>query len=109
MNEELKVALQSQGPRMAAVVGQYETAKNALETFDANSRIKVKADGVKRTESEVDAMVQVVDGRPPLVEAMIAAKAALEGVKTDGMCLISHVGLICAETGAAGRIASAGQ
>lgn len=109
MNEDLKSALQTQGPRMGRAIYAYETKKANLDAFDANSRIKIKSDGVKRTESETDAMVIAAEGRGPVVLDMINAKAEMEGMKTDTQCLLAHVSLVCAETGASGRIAGAGQ
>lgn len=105
MNEDLKSALQTQGPRTGQAIHAYETKKANLDAFDANSRIKIKSDGVKRTESETDAMVIASDGRAPLVAEMIAAKAEMEGMKTDTQCLLAHVSLVCAETAAMSRIA----
>ena len=104
MNEELKAALTSQGTKMREAVLRAETAKSALETFDANNRISVKADGVKRTEADTDAAVMVAAGRSPLVVAAGTAKADLEGVKTDTQCLLAHVSLVCSETAAMSRI-----
>ena len=104
MNEELKAALTSQGTKMREAVLRAETAKIDLETFDANTRIAVKADGVKRTEADTDAAVAVAQGRAPLVNAAILCKADLEGVKTDTQCLLAHVSLVCSETAAMSRI-----
>lgn len=104
MNEELKAALTSQGTKVREAVLRAETAKSALETFDANTRISVKADGVKRTEADTDAAVTVAAGRSPLVVAAARAKADLEGVKTDTQCLLAHVSLVCSETAAMSRI-----
>ena len=42
MNEELKAALTSQGMKVREAVLRAETAKSALETFDANNRISIK-------------------------------------------------------------------
>ena len=104
MNTELKAALTSQGMKMREAVLRAETTKSALETFDANTRISVKADGVKRTESDTDAAVMVAAGRSPLAVAAGMAKADLEGVKTDTQCLLAHVSLVCSETAAMSRI-----
>jgi len=104
MNEELKTALTSQGMKVREAMIRAEASKVALDTFDANSRISVKADGVKRTESDTDAAVMVAAGRSPLVVAAGTAKADLEGVKTDTQCLLAHVSLVCSETAAMSRI-----
>ena len=104
MNTELKAALTSQGAKVREAVLRAEAAKRALEAFDANTRISVKADGVKRTESDTDAAVMVAPGRSPLAVAAGTAKADLEGVKTDTQCLLAHVSLVCSETAAMSRI-----
>lgn len=105
MNEELKTTLQGQGMRMSGAVRRYEHAKGALDLYDAQNRIKVKADGVKRTESEVDALVVSAEGRGPLTADLIDAKAELEGVKTASQCVLAECSLICSETAAMSRIA----
>ena len=104
MNEDLKDALKTQGKKVREAILRAETAKIDLETFDANTRIAVKADGVKRTEADTDAAVTVAQGRAPLVNAAILGKADLEGVKTDTQCLLAHVSLVCSETAAMSRI-----
>lgn len=104
MNQELKDALRGQGTKVREAMIRAEASKVALDTFDANSRISVKADGVKRTESDTDAAVMVAAGRSPLVVAAGTAKADLEGVKTDTQCLLAHVSLVCSETAAMSRI-----
>lgn len=104
MNEELKAALRGQGTKVREAMIRAEASKVALDTFDANTRISVKADGAKRTESDTDAAVMVAAGRPPLVVAAGTAKADLEGVKTDTQCLLAHVSLVCSETAAMSRI-----
>ena len=104
MNQELKDALKTQGEKVRTTMLRAESAKIDLETFDANSRISVKADGAKRTESDTDAAVMVAAGRSPLAVAAGTAKADLEGVKTDTQCLLAHVSLVCSETAAMSRI-----
>ena len=104
MNEELKDALRNQGTRVREAIIRAEATKSNLDTFDANTRIAVKADGAKRTESDTDAAVTVAPGRAPLVAASGEAKADLEGVKTDTQCLLAHVSLVCSETAAMSRI-----
>ena len=104
MNEDLKDALKTQGEKVRMTMLRAESAKIDLETFDAHTRIAIKADGVKRTESDTDAAVAVAHGRAPLVTAAILGKADLEGVKTDTQCLLAHVSLVCSETAAMSRI-----
>ena len=104
MNQELKEALRGQGAKVREAVIRAEACKVTLDTFDANTRIAVKAGGVKRTESDTDAAVMAASGRAPLVVAAGTAKAALEGVKTDTQCLLAHVSLVCSETAAMSRI-----
>lgn len=104
MNDDLKIALQSQGERMREAILRADNAKSALETFDAHSRTAIKADGVKRTEADTDALVTIVANRAAMESAMIVAKAELEGVKVDTQCLLARVSLICSETAAMSRI-----
>lgn len=105
MNEELKEQLKTQGKRISVATHNYEASKQALEQFDANSRVAVRADNVKRTEADVDALVLSNVGRLPLFEQYCENKAELEGLKTDTQCLLAHVSLICSETAALSRIA----
>lgn len=104
MNDAMKEALGTQGARVMGAVLRYKTAKAALEVFDANSRNAVKADGVKRTEADTDALVTVATGRSMLVDALCKSEAELEGYKTDTQCLLAHVSLVCSETAAMSRI-----
>ena len=106
MNEELKGALRSQGERVRNATRRYEESKLGLDTFDANSRIAVKADGVKRTESDTDAAVMALEARSALAGEAALAKAYLEGIKTDTQCLLAHVSLVCSETAAMSRISN---
>lgn len=104
-NDELKLALQGTGKEVYAATRQYGTAKSALKLFDANTRVAVKADGVKRTEAETDALVLIAQGRAPLDSELIEAEAALAGVKTDAENLLALASMACAETAAMSRIA----
>lgn len=105
MNDAVKDALKEQGPEVGAAVYRYKTAKAALDKFDANTRKTVKADGVKRTVDEVDALVLLAEGRDALVEDANAAEAAYEAVRTGTQCLLAEVSLVCSETAAMSRIA----
>ena len=104
MNDELKDALRNQGAVIKNAMLRFNTAKNALEAFDANTRNAVKADGVKRTEADTDAMVTVAAGRANLTAALVIAYSELEGYKVDTQCLLAHVSLVCSETAAMSRI-----
>ena len=104
-NEDLKLALQRQGGRIRTVTQAYDTAKSALENFNANTWAAGRADGVKRTESDLDAYVRLAKGHAELESALIAAKADLDAVKTEIQCLLSQVALTCSEIAAASRIA----
>ena len=104
MNEELKEALETQGTTIRNAMFRYNTAKTALEAFDAKSRNAIKADGVKRTESDTDALVTVAAGRTELAAALVIANAELEGHKVNTQCLLAHVSLVCSETAAMSRI-----
>jgi|GEM_PF-1148997 len=104
MNEELKAALTSQGERVRNAVRRAELTKSALESFDAQSRVAIKADGLKRTEADVNAAVITAPTREKALLPAIDSKADLEGVKTDTQCLLAHVSLVCAETAAMSRI-----
>lgn len=104
MNEELKDALMTQGERVRGAYVRATTAKNALEAFDAQSRNAIKADGVKRTEADTDALVTVAAGRVALAADVAQTAADLEGTKADTQCLLAHVSLVCAETAAMSRI-----
>ena len=104
MNEELKYSLTKQGMKVRVSYARYNMAKADLEKFDAQSRNAIKADGVKRTEADTDALVTVAMGRAELVETLVKAGAELEGDKVDTQCLLAHVSLVCAETAAMSRI-----
>jgi len=104
MNEELKEKLRGRGLAVGGALFRYRTAKACLVTFDANARIAVKADGVKRTESDTDAAVLADPKRAPLEAAAIGAEAELEGAKTDTQCILAEVSLVCSETAAMSRI-----
>ena len=104
MNEELKDALKTQGERVRTAYVRATFAKNALEAFDAQSRNAIKADGVKRTEADTDALVTVAAGRVAMVADVAQTVADLEGTKADTQCLLAHVSLVCAETAAMSRI-----
>ena len=104
MNEELKDALKTQGERVRTAYARAMFAKNALEAFDAQSRNAIKADGVKRTEADTDALVTVAAGRAALLEGLVKATSELEGTKVDTQCLLAQVSLVCAETAAMSRI-----
>lgn len=105
MNDELKTRLDNQGMVVYGAAIRYESAKEKLDKFDAERRLAAKADGVKRTEAEVDAIVTASEGRGPLLEAFAEAKAAYDAVKTGTQCLLAKVSLVCAETAAMSRIA----
>ena len=115
MNEELKDALDAQGKRVRDAVFRAETAKSALETFDAQSRNTIKASGIPPgwakapTDDDTKTLVIAAAGRAPLVAERIATMADAEGIEGETKCLLATASLVCAETGAAGRIASAGQ
>lgn len=105
MNDAVKKALKEQSVDVGAAVSHYKTAKAALDKFDANTRKAIKADGVKRTVDEVDALVLLAEGRDALVEAVNAAEAVYEATKTGTQCLLAEVSLVCSETAAMSRIA----
>ena len=105
MNDELKASLKDQASEVGAAGYRYKTAKAALDKFDANTRKTVKADGVKRTVDEVDALVLLAEGRDALVEAVNNAEAAYEALRTRTQCLLAEVSLVCSETAAMSRIA----
>ena len=104
MNDDLKEKLSSQGKRMGEATLRFEHHKNKLDVFDANSRIKVRAAGLKLTESDVAAHILIVDGRLVLAAPLNDAKAELESVKKDTDCLIALASLTCAEVAANSRI-----
>lgn len=110
MNEDLKDALKTQGKKVREAILRAETAKSALETFDANSRIAIKAKDKPAgwakapTDDDTKALVLANAERAPLVAARIAALAESEDVKTDTQCLLAHVSLVCSETAAMSRI-----
>ena len=105
MNDELKTALRSQRDMVSGAVTRYENAKANLDRFDANARVAIKADGVKRTEADTDALVLADAKRITLEIALIEAKAELESVKVNTQCLLAEVSLVCSETAAMSRIA----
>ncbi len=105
MNDELKDALRMQGPRTIGAIKRFEHDKKELEKFDANTRGKIRGDGVKRTESDVDAMILLEPGRDVLADAFADSKANLEGAKADIQCILAEVSLVCSETAAMSRIA----
>ena len=104
MNDELKDKLHGQGKLVGRAHFCFKTAKADLARFDANARIAVKADGVKRTEADTDAVVIADPKRAPLESAAIGSEAALEDAKTDTACLLAEVSLVCSETAAMSRI-----
>ena len=110
MNDELKDALKTQGTRVREAVLRAETAKSALETFDANSRNAIKANGIPPgwakapTDDDAKTLVLAKTERAPLVTARIAAFADAEGIEADTKCLLAHVSLVCSETAAMSRI-----
>ena len=112
MNQELKEALLGQGKRVREATLRAETAKSALETFDANNRCAIKAADKPAgwakapTDDDTKALVLANAGRAPLVAARIEAFADSEGVKTDTQCLLAHVSLVCSETAAMSRISN---
>ena len=105
MNEELKEALKERGVFTREHMLRYRTAKARLEAFDAASRNATRADGVKRTEADIDALVTVMAGRGELVSDLARADAELEGCKVATQCLLAEVSLVCSETAAMSRIA----
>lgn len=105
MNEDIKTRLDNQPEAVRGAFLRADNTKSQLELFDANARIAAKADGQKRTEADVDALVCVTPGRSTLVGANSTAKADYEGIKTDTQCLLAKVSLICTETAACARVA----
>lgn len=110
MNEELKTALDGQGKRVRDAVLRAETAKSALETFDANSRNAIKAGGIPAgwakapTDDDAKTLVLATAGRAPLVAARIEAFADSEGIEAETKCLLAKTSLVCSETAAMSRI-----
>ena len=89
MNEELKDVLDAQGKRVRDAVFRAETAKSALETFDANSRNTIKASGIPPgwakapTDDDTKTLVIAAAGRAPLVAERIATMADAEGIEAE--------------------------
>ena len=104
MNEGLKEALKTQGQKMRNALYCADMAKAALDKFDANTRIAVKGDGLKRTEADTDAAVLSAPKRDTLAATVSETKSELEGVKVDTQCLLAEVSLVCSETAAMSRI-----
>ena len=104
MNEEVKEGLRTQPTKMFNATLRYRTAKTALERFDAASRNSVKADGVKRTEADTDAMVTVAEGRQTLAKEFAEAEAEMNATEAQTKCLLAEASLVSAETAAMSRI-----
>ena len=110
MNDELKEALLGQGKRVREATLRAETAKSALETFDANSRNAIKAGGnppgwtKAPTDDDTKALILLQPGRAALVTERIATTADADGIEADTKCLLAHVSLVCSETAAMSRI-----
>lgn len=105
MNEELKDALRTRGAFTHGCTARFKSAKAQLEAFDASSRCSIKADGIKRTEADTDALVTCASGREKLVSALIEAEAELSGCQVGNQCLLAETSLVCAEVAAMSRIA----
>ena len=106
MNEELKTALRAQRGLVFGATLRFRTAKTALEAFDATNHTAFRADGVKRTESDIDALVLADPRRTNMVAEFATAEAELTAVKVDTDCLLANVSLVCAETAALSRVAA---
>ena len=104
MNDDLKERLSTQGKRVCEATLRFEDRKSKLEVFDANSRIKVRATGLKLTEGDVSAHILIADGRLVLTVPLNEAKAELEALKKDTDCLLALASLTCAEVAANSRI-----
>jgi hypothetical protein len=105
MNEELKKTLKGQRTLVYGAMLRFRHAKTKLEGFDATARVAIRADGVKRTESDVDALVLADPKRAPLEAEYAEAEAELSAVKVDTDCLLANVSLVCSETAAMSRVA----
>ena len=104
MNEEIKEKLRGQGKKVGEAYFRFKTAKADLARFDASTRVAVKADGVKRTEADMDAVVSIDPKRGPLERAAIVTEADKEAFDTDTKCLLAEAGLVSAEVSAMSRI-----
>lgn len=104
MNEELKLALKTQGEKVRGAVARHKAAKNALEEFDANSRIAINAENPKMNLDDTKARVTVAPGRRDMTARLVLAEADAEGIDADTKCLLAHVSLVCSETAAMSRI-----
>ena len=104
MNDEVKEGLRTQPKRVYDATLRYRTAKTALEAFDAASRNTVKADGVKRTEADTDAMVTTAEGRNAMTRAFAEAEAEMNATEAQTKCLLAEASLVSAETAAMSRI-----
>ena len=104
MNTELKERLRAQPRKVYEASARYRAAKTELETFDAASRVAVKADGVKRTEADTDALVLMAKGRGDIVKKFVLAEADMNGAETQTKCLLAEASLVSAETAAMSRI-----
>ena len=104
MNDQLKDRLETQGKMVYEATLRFENRKNNLDVFDANSRIKVRATGIKLTESDVSAHILIAEGRFSMAYPFNEAKAELESVKKDTDCLLALASLTCAEVAANSRI-----
>ena len=102
--EETRARLIGQRALVYGAMMRFENAKAKLDAYDAGARVKIRADGVKRTESDVDAMVISDPQRAPLEAEMIASKAEMESLKVDTQCLLAQASLDCAEVAAMSRI-----
>jgi len=104
MNDDLKEKLKTQGKAVYEATLRFEHCKMKLEKFDANSRLSVRATGVKLTESDVGAHILVAEERLLMATPVNEAKAELDGVKEDTKCLLALAALTCAEIAANSRI-----
>ena len=104
MNEEVKLELKTQPKHVYNATLRYRDAKTALETFDAASRNTIKADGMKRTEADTDALVLVAEGRAAAARAFALAEAEMNATEAKTKCLLAEASLVSAETAAMSRI-----
>jgi len=105
MNDEIKTQLDNQGNKIRVAFLRCDTSKAGLDAYDAQTRNRVRADGVKRTEADIEALVISDLDRPGLLSMYLEAKAEYEGAKVETQCLLAKVSLVCSEIAAASRIA----
>lgn len=102
--DDLKAKLRGQRALIRCALVREGNAKVALKTFDANTWNRIRGDGVKRTEADVNALVQIEPGRAGLEADLINAGAEAESLKVDTQAMLAEASIVCSEIAALSRI-----